>query len=109
MGYCRPMKTTQMEMGLMKIQAETPAESQAICGIIEMNSKWMPDAVANNHGCRKVGTEYLNWCLIPDGHLDGECHKKHAKKEGCGCMKDGIESGFKKWANLPFNYEFQSA
>jgi hypothetical protein len=103
------MKTTKLEMGLMKLQAETPAESQAICGIIEMNSKLMPAAVVNNHGCRQVGKKYLNWCLIPDGHLDGTCRKKHLEGDGCDCLKDGIKAGLKKWGKLPWNYVFKRA
>lgn len=103
------MKTTRLEMGLMRIQAETSAESQAVCGIIEMISRWMPSAVLNNHGCRLVKNRYRNWCVIPDGQLAGTCHKKHKLDEGCGCLRDGIVTNIKKWKKLPWNYEFKKS
>ena len=103
------MKITYLEMGLMKIQAETDNESQAICGIIEMNGQLMPASVCNNHGCRKIGRKYLNWCLVPDGHLDGTCRKKHPEGDGCDCLKDGIIAGLKIWGALPWNYIFKPA
>ena len=108
------MKITYLEMGLMKIQAETSSESRVISGIIEMNFKLMPDAVANCHGCvvTRVGKrikKIMNWCLIPDGHLDGECHKTHKARRGCDCVKPGIDAGMKKWAKLPWDYQFKPA
>jgi hypothetical protein len=87
-------------MGLMKIQAETEAESQAICGIIEL--LWyppakMPPAVLNQHGCRKVGSKYLNYCVIPDGSMTGSGDD----------AKDGILTNIKAWRKLPDVYEFK--
>ena len=97
-----------MEMGLLKLQAETAAESQAICGIIEMTCRLLPDAPANNHGTAKVGRQYRNWCLIPDGHLDGVCRKKHTFGHGCNCLQDGIVAGIRRWSSLPWNYVFKA-
>ena len=45
----RAHKSANIVWSAHKISAETRAESQAICGIIEMNFRWMPDAVANHH------------------------------------------------------------
>ena len=103
------MKTKYLEMGLMEIQAETKAESQAICGIIEMNSRWMPAAVVNHLGCRKVGQGHFNYCLVPDGSLNGTCRKKHPQGDGCDCLQDGIKANIKLWKQLPWNYRFKSA
>ena len=95
------MKIKCLEMGLMKIQAETRAESQAVCGILEiLFEKKMPDCICNQHGFVKRKGKYLNWCLIPDGSLVGRTDET---------MKPGIESRLAKWAKLPWDYKFKPA
>ena len=99
------MKITFLEMGLLKIQAETKAESQAICGILEVlwrPSLKMPASVLNNHGCTPIyghgkNAGELNYCVIPDGSMTGEGDN----------MKPGIDTNIKAWRKLPDLYDFK--
>ena len=91
------MKIKYLELGLMEIQAETEAESQAICGIEEMIFKFLPAAVANNHGCRRGKKNHLNYCTIPDGSMTGPED----------APKPGIDTNIKKWAKLHDCHQFK--
>ena len=80
-------------MGLMKIQAETEAESQAICGILDLlwnHPTKFPASVLNAHGCRLLGGSHKNYCVIPDGSLDG------------------TKTNIKIWRKLPDLYQFKT-
>ena len=90
------MKTTQLEMGLMKLQAETVAESQALNGVLEMIFKFMPDAICNDHG---MNGKDLTYCVVPDGTLTGTGEN----------LKPGIDSRLKVWKKLPSLYKFKRA
>jgi hypothetical protein len=92
------MKIKYLELGLMEIQAETNAESQAICGITEMTFKFLPAAVANSHGCRKIKGRHLNYCTIPDGTMNIQD----------GDSKPGIDTNIKKWAKLGDLHKFKA-
>lgn len=95
------MKITYLEMGLMKIQAETESESQAINGIVEMCFKFMPPAIANYHGCTHIkGRDlYLNWCVIPDGSMTWEGDN----------LKPGIDKNIESWRKLQWDHKFKAA
>jgi len=54
----------------IRLQSETAAESQVISEM--MDKLWnprilarIPEDVANDHGCRKVGGEWFNWLTLP--------------------------------------------
>ena len=95
------MKIKYLEMGLVKIQAETVKESMVVCGILEiMFEKKMPDCLCNQHGFVKRKGKYLNWCIIPDGCPVGKTDET---------MKPGIEANIPKWEKLPWDYKFKPA
>ena len=60
----------KIEKDRIRIQSETAAESQLVSDMLDKLWKpktiaRIPEDIANDHGCRKVGREYRNWLTLP--------------------------------------------
>ena len=90
------MTTTPLEMGLVKLQSETIAESNALNGVLDMVFNLMPDAICNAHG---MNSRHLTYCVVPDGSMVGEGEN----------LKAGIDARMRAWWKLPSFYKFKRA
>jgi len=60
----------KIEADRIRLQSETASESRLVSDLLDKiwNAETLariPEDVANDHGCRKVGSKYLNWITLP--------------------------------------------